>query len=178
MSSTPSSPHQGCGKHSGCHLATGDTECGWPPCVRIGCHTQSSQPHQDYEDCSGCTDPRSEGTHQSHTKQHPCPPGGDPDCGYCFPTQSSSEKRQFAGASYVRPHEELFSHRNKKCACFVAPHPNTEQEEMPQRIKNAYELGAQTERARLRKLVEEKRNNENDGPIRFALFGILSLLEE
>lgn len=42
------------------------------------------------EDCSGCTDPRSEGTHQMHTKQHPCEEGGDPNCGYCTPAPTKA----------------------------------------------------------------------------------------
>lgn len=205
-----------------------------------------SSPHQDYEDCSGCTAPRSEGTHQSHTKQHPCPLGGDPDCGYCFPTQSSSEKlnvvnlpepfpyktlnievtthasssekREFAGASYVtekkcpsclagfskedllgnctcddsRPYPSAEKERqdramnqikeNQELTSHVLfTHPNTEQEEMPQRIKNAYQLGAKTERARIRKLVEgmKKPNVAYVNIIRNrTLTDIFSLLEE
>ncbi len=49
------------------------------------CHTEKVPIQERLEDCSGCTDDRSEGTHQMHTKQHPCPKGGDPNCGYCAP---------------------------------------------------------------------------------------------
>lgn len=38
--------------------------------------------------CTGCTDKNSEGTHQMHTIQHPCPENGDPNCGYCFPEKT------------------------------------------------------------------------------------------
>ena len=43
------------------------------------------------QDCGGCSDDRSEGTHAMHTKQHPCPEGGDPNCGYCFPEKNNAE---------------------------------------------------------------------------------------
>ena len=63
--------------------------------------------------CSGCTDPRSEGTHQGHTKQHPCPEGGNPNCGYCFPdgTPQNSMEERFEKAF---PHEmvEVFKDPN------------------------------------------------------------------
>ena len=48
-------------------------------------------PQENLEDCSGCTDSRSEGTHAMHTRQHPCPEGGDPNCGECFPVQQEKE---------------------------------------------------------------------------------------
>lgn len=34
-------------------------------------------------DCSGCTDNHPEGTHQMHTKQHPCKPDSGLECAYC-----------------------------------------------------------------------------------------------
>lgn len=46
---------------------------------------------KDYEDCAGCVDRHSEGTHAMHTKQHPCPDGGDPACGECFPMNPEDE---------------------------------------------------------------------------------------
>ena len=46
---------------------------------------------EELHDCSGCTDRHSEGTHANHTKQHPCPEGGDPNCGYCFPNPEKWE---------------------------------------------------------------------------------------
>ncbi len=52
-----------------------------------------TQQKETLEDCSGCTDDRSEGTHQMHTKQHPCQEGGDPNCGYCFPQKETWEAR-------------------------------------------------------------------------------------
>lgn len=52
------------------------------------CGGHLEAPEKEIRDCSGCTDNRSEGTHQMHTKQHPCPKGGDPDCGYCFPSKA------------------------------------------------------------------------------------------
>lgn len=48
---------------------------------------------QRLDDCSGCTDKYSEGTHAMHTKQHPCKEGGDPDCGYCFPSPQTTNER-------------------------------------------------------------------------------------
>lgn len=49
------------------------------------CHSTIEKKAEELHDCSGCTDDRSEGTHQSHTIQHPCKEGGDSNCGYCFP---------------------------------------------------------------------------------------------
>ena len=53
--------------------------------------TNTPKKTTELEDCSGCTDSRSEGTHAMHTKQHPCKEGGDPDCGYCFPQKTTEE---------------------------------------------------------------------------------------
>lgn len=68
------------------------------------CH----QKNTSLEDCSGCTDPHSEGTHQMHTKQHPCKDGGDPNCGYCFPEafkkrvkNASTPEKQGAAIAYM-----------------------------------------------------------------------------
>lgn len=63
-------------------------------------------PHSErkLEDCSGCTDPRSEGTHQGHTKQHPCPEGGDPNCGSCFPAVPHS-----TGEGWADEFDKLFT---------------------------------------------------------------------
>lgn len=60
----------------------------------------------EISNCSGCTDRYSEGTHQMHTIQHPCPPGGDPGCGYCFPVErdgkvAPSDGRDFSGVTSV-----------------------------------------------------------------------------
>lgn len=63
-----------------------------PFCAKFNncpCHTEPNG--ESLHDCSGCTDRHSEGTHQLHTKQHPCPEGGDPNCGYCFPDTPSQE---------------------------------------------------------------------------------------
>lgn len=65
-------------------LAGGGTYC---QVDREGCC------HAPTENCSGCTDRFSEGTHQMHTIQHPCSKGGDPNCGYCSPTENSWEEK-------------------------------------------------------------------------------------
>lgn len=63
------------------------------------------------EDCSGCTDSRSEGTHQMHTKQHPCKEGGDPNCGHCFPNPLN---RHDTIESIVREFEEKFEEEREQ----------------------------------------------------------------
>lgn len=77
--------------HVGCEKCCDSLGCGYS--YNCPCH-ELSTPTELY-DCSGCTDDRSEGTHQGHTKQHPCRKGGDPNCGYCFPTptEGSMEER-------------------------------------------------------------------------------------
>ncbi len=55
---------------------------------------------KELHSCSGCIDDRSEGTHQMHTFQHPCPPGGDPDCGYCFPSKENTEPYEHRSHSH------------------------------------------------------------------------------
>lgn len=70
------------------HDTTANDQNPWWPRRGPG-RIKSADTTAKLEDCSGCTDPRSEGTHQGHTKQHPCPPGGDPNCGYCFPNTTA-----------------------------------------------------------------------------------------
>jgi hypothetical protein len=62
------------------------------PCADISCpcHSQEKPEETTLEDCSGCTDRHSEGTHQMHTTQHPCPEVGDKNCGYCFPEETTT----------------------------------------------------------------------------------------
>ena len=66
----------------------------------------------ELRDCSGCTDLRNDplgGTHAMHTKQHPCPEGGDPNCGYCFPKEDiPSSLTEEQGREWEKEFREKF----------------------------------------------------------------------